>query len=250
MSDQEWPKVFIYMQDGLRSMGDVVSPHLQQFGDIVSGFADQVDEWGTRFFNGEISLPTIVIEKPRAPPPVPAPFYSRAASWAREHRWLVLAVGTVTGAVAVRLVTLKMRQHTARRRRAPRAANGARREAVLMVGATADAIGKSLTLDLERRGYGMLTQSYWPLTFEVLFCVVSNSHEHDVLEQEGRNHLHVLNLDAQNVRKATISCFNSSALRVGASYRAHGPSNDDLISPTYACWPRRRTGYLLRHRTY
>lgn len=126
---------------------------------------------------------------PRTPPPPPhRPItisYLRACGrWVSEHRAVTAAVVAFVGTGAVIFYTRRRADRA--KRRAKRAKNGARTEVVVLAGSPHSPLTKSLSLDLERRG------------FIVYIPVGSLSEEHVVLS-EGRADVRPLHLDITSV---------------------------------------------------
>lgn len=129
--------------------------------------------------------------RPRRPPPPPKSFQmsvpqstlGQLQSWVLKHKVLttliVLAIGGVTYKVIRRKVNRK-------KRRAKRASNGARLEVVVIAGPPSEPITRSISLDLERRGF--------------IVYIVCNTIEEEVLVQnEARPDIKPLMIDIVDV---------------------------------------------------
>ncbi len=99
---------------------------------------------------------------------------------------MVAFVGT-----GVFLVYRKRRSY-GKKRRAKRASNGARKEVVVIAGSPNEPITRSLSLDLERRGF-------------IVYVVVSTAEEEQMVRNETRADLHPLNIDILNVSLSTAT---------------------------------------------
>ena len=127
--------------------------------------------------------------RPRPPPPpaiitIPASALERFQNWLSRHKILVGFIVVTTGVVAYRTY-----QNTARwrkTRRARRARSGGRMDVVVVAGSPALPLTRSLSLDLERKGF-------------VVF-IVSNSHDDDVMVQNlARPDIRPLGIDITDV---------------------------------------------------
>lgn len=129
-------------------------------------------------------------DKSKPPPPPPPPtlpvgYVGTAQRWVSEHRAVTAAV--VAFSTTLAFVIWRQRRADRMKRRAKRAKNGARIEVVVLAGSPLSPLTKSLSLDLERRG------------FIVYIPVHSISEEHYV-QSEGRSDIRPLHLDVTSVR--------------------------------------------------
>jgi hypothetical protein len=94
--------------------------------------------------------------RPKVPPPppvqvIPPSIWERMQDWVARNKVLSGAFVFVVGYVAYR--SIRHRTFLRKTRRARRARNGARLEVVVIAGSPSLPLTKSLSLDLERRGF-------------------------------------------------------------------------------------------------
>ncbi|KAF3913540.1 hypothetical protein ABW20_dc0103220 [Dactylellina cionopaga] len=141
---------------------------------------------------------------PPPPPPVTAPIVTRHGGkgagvlwgWVKEHKWLVagVAIAVVGGGAYV----VKRKRQKGRRRKALKAANGARKEVVVIHGQPNDPLVKSTAHDLERRGF-------------IVYIAVSSHEDEQVVLNEGKADIKPLQIDILETlsARASISRFSS-----------------------------------------
>ncbi|RVX72495.1 hypothetical protein B0A52_03685 [Exophiala mesophila] len=115
------------------------------------------------------------------PPPPPQGLLEKTTAWVSRNRTALAIVVASTG-TWVYLVYRKKKAH-ARKRRAKKLPNGAKKEIVVLACSTFhDALTRSLALDLERRGY-------------VVYVTVSSTEEDSLIQQEAKADLRPLWID-------------------------------------------------------
>lgn len=95
---------------------------------------------------------------------------------------IVIAIGGIT----YHVVTRKTRR---KKRRAKRAGNGARLEVVVIAGQASEPITRSISLDLERRGF-------------IVYVVCNTIEEEMVVQNESRPDIKPLMIDITNVNSS------------------------------------------------
>ncbi|KAI0450524.1 DUF1776-domain-containing protein [Xylaria acuta] len=135
-----------------------VPNHVRQYSGDVAGYIDKaVDKAADHVRDALASTPWIpeyARPKVPSPPPVAA---MHVSTWERMQNWLVrhrVAGGVfvcVVGYVAYR--TVRYSRLLRKSRRARRARNGSRLEVVVIAGSPSLPLTRSLSLDLERRGF-------------------------------------------------------------------------------------------------
>jgi hypothetical protein len=116
----------------------------------------------------------------RAPPP-PQSFYDKTLAWVSRNRTAIAIVVAFAGTTAV-LIHRRRRAH-ARKRRAKKFANGAKKEIVVLACSTFhDPLTRSLALDLERRGY-------------IVYITVSSTEEDSLVQSETKPDIRPLWMD-------------------------------------------------------
>jgi hypothetical protein len=127
--------------------------------------------------------------RPRAPPPptiitVPASALERVQNWISRNKILVGFIVVTTGVVAYRSYRSTARWRKTRRAR--RSRSGGRMDVVVIAGSPALPLTRSLSLDLERKGF-------------VVF-IVANSHEDEMMVQNlSRPDIRPLSIDITDV---------------------------------------------------
>ncbi|KAK0617972.1 hypothetical protein B0T17DRAFT_656151 [Bombardia bombarda] len=138
-----------------------------------------------------------VPEQIRPPPPPPAPImtlststYERIQDWVSRHKILTGVVILVTGTVAYR--SYRSSALCRKTRRARRARSGGRLEVVVIAGSPALPLTRSLSLDLERKGF--------------IVYVVANSNEDEIMIQNlARPDIRPLSIDTTDPPSAGAS---------------------------------------------
>lgn len=116
----------------------------------------------------------------RTPPP-PQGIIERTTVWISKNRTAIAVVLAFTG-TSIYLIHRRKKAH-ARKRRARKLPNGAKKEIVVLACSTFhDALTRSLALDLERRGY-------------VVYVTVSSTDEDSLIQQEAKADLRPLWID-------------------------------------------------------
>ena len=133
-------------------------------------------------------------EPPPPPPPPPSSSYSRmilpsgyaevCRRWVSEHRAVSAAVVALVGTGA--FIIWRQRRADRAKRRAKRAKNGARTEVVVLAGSPHSPLTKSLSLDLERRGF-------------IVYIPVNSASEARAVRSDGRADIMPLQLDITSV---------------------------------------------------
>lgn len=114
-----------------------------------------------------------------------------------RHRALTAALVAFLGTGAVLVYRQRKLGHIGRRgkRRAKRAVNGARKEVVVVSGAIASPIAKSVVLDLERRGF-------------IVYVVSHGAEDEQEVRALGRTDVRPMNMELFEVRPFTIQLGN------------------------------------------
>jgi Fungal family of unknown function (DUF1776) len=116
----------------------------------------------------------------RAPPP-PQSFYEKTLAWVSRNRTAIAVLVAFAGTTAV-LIHRRRRAH-ARKRRAKKFANGAKKEIVVLACSSFhDPLTRSLALDLERRGY-------------IVYVTVSSTEEDSLVQSEAKPDIRPLWMD-------------------------------------------------------
>ena len=128
-----------------------------------------------------------------APPPIPrtvpkvampAGYFEATRLWVSEHRASTAAVVAFVGTGA--FIVWRRRRNDRVKRRAGRAKNGSRTEVVILAGSPHSPLTRSLSLDLERRGF-------------IVYIPVSTMSEEQIVQSESRADIRPLNVDITSV---------------------------------------------------
>ena len=122
---------------------------------------------------------------PRRVPSMPVGYYEASLSWLSEHRAVSAAVVAFIGTGA--FIVWRRRRADRAKRRAKRAKNGARTEVVVLAGSVHAPLTRSLSQELERRGF-------------IIYIPVSSLSEEQLVQSESRADICPLNLDITSVR--------------------------------------------------
>jgi hypothetical protein len=131
--------------------------------------------------------------RPKPPPPPPRSFtesisssasvYAQLHSWVMRNKILTTVIVIAIGGVTYHIIR---RKSDRKKRRAKRAGNGARLEVVVIAGSPSEPLTRSISLDLERRGF--------------IVYIVCNTIEEEVLVQnESRPDIKPLMIDIVDV---------------------------------------------------
>lgn len=148
------------------------------------------------------SSPWIYERTGSTPPPspprqaLPVGYLKAAQRWVSEHRAVTAAVVAFIGTGV--FVIWRQRRADRMKRRAKRAKNGSRTEVVILAGSPHSPLTKSLSLELDRRGF-------------IVYIPVNSLSEEHVVQSEGRPDIRSLHLDVTSEHSTTtaVSKFTS-----------------------------------------
>ncbi|ATY64895.1 hypothetical protein A9K55_005254 [Cordyceps militaris] len=131
---------------------------VRQYTNNAADFIDKSVDRAADVVRDTLSAQTWIPDSLRPAPPVQVPVaavclstWERAQDWVSRHRILTGVVVVVCGAVVVK--GYRTSRSMRKTRRAKRARNGGRTEVVVVAGSPALPLTKSLSLDMERRGF-------------------------------------------------------------------------------------------------
>jgi NAD(P)-dependent dehydrogenase (short-subunit alcohol dehydrogenase family) len=126
----------------------------------------------------------------------------------------VLTAAIVAFAGTGGLLLWRERRKYYRKRRAPRASNGAKKEVLVIAGPPKSPITRSLSLDFERRGF-------------IVYIVCSNMDEEQQVISESKADIRPLHLDIVDTfgTEEAIECFNDTLKRPQAASNGASPYN-------------------------
>ncbi|KAF1969213.1 DUF1776-domain-containing protein [Bimuria novae-zelandiae CBS 107.79] len=169
--------------------------------------------------------------RPAPPPPqreVSGAYIDRLQEWVSRNRALTAAVVAFLATGGVLL--WRERNKSRRKRRARRASNGARKEVVVLAGPPTSPLIKSLSLDLERRGF-------------IVYIVCADMEEEQLVHGESRADVRPLHLDVADVlgTRDAMERFTNMLLKPHVAFAGASPHNlhfrglvlvPDLIYPS------------------
>ena len=161
--------------------------------------------------------------KPQAPPPsrsmpiikAPMGYYEITKGWISENRAVSTAVVAFIG-TGVFIVWRRRRSDRAKRR-AKRAKSGARTEVVVLAGSPHSPLTKSLSLDLERRGF-------------IVYIPVGSLSEEQVIQSISRADIKSLSLDITSVYFLLTQDILCQADIICSQIRPRKPSKNSAAS--------------------
>jgi len=214
---------------------DSIFNSAEKIGNGVADYTNQHIAWVAGSIRRQLEdadwLPQAV--RPPPPPPhalsrLPPGYLERVQHWVSHNRAWTAAIIAFVGTGSFLLYRKK--KTYSRKRRARRASNGARREVVVIAGPPGSPITKSISLDLERRGF-------------IVYVVVNSAEEEQTVQSEARVDIRPLNLDIVNTLSAqeAIERFNNLLLSPHIAFSGASPHNlhfnglilvPDLIYPS------------------
>ncbi|KAL8694894.1 MAG: hypothetical protein Q9218_000558 [Villophora microphyllina] len=243
--------------DSFGSLDDLMS-YLNAIETTVEGevnkIADSIDAVTDRI---SASLRTTLGEstwfpdfKPSPPPPPPLiarpmGYVEASRDWISRHRAVTAAIVCFLGTGAYMI--WRQRRASRMKRRAKRAKNGQRTEVVVLAGPPSAPLTRSLSLDLERRGF-------------IVYITVNSLWEERLIQAESRADIHALHIDitspssvSSTIRKLTDLLDPSN----GPRYPLHlasfillpqtpsSPQSDTIASLSADSWSDALTTHLL-----
>ncbi|KAI7785866.1 hypothetical protein LA080_005984 [Diaporthe eres] len=142
--------------DVLSSIPNHVKQYSSEVADVIDRHVDKIAEQVRETLSCQDWLPDVVRPRGRPPPPpaalsISSSAYERAQDWVSRHKLLTGLVVLTTGVLVYR--GYRKGKHSRKTRRARRARNGGRLEVVVVAGDPKLPLTRSLSLDLERRGF-------------------------------------------------------------------------------------------------
>lgn len=172
--------------------------HVRQYSGDVAVYIDKaVDKAADHVRDALASTPWIPeYARPNVPSPLPAPVmqlstWESVRNWAIRHRVSGSLFICVVGYVAYR--TVRYSRLVRKSRRARRARNGSRLEVVVIAGSPSLPLTKSLSLDLERRGF-------------LVYVVCSTLEDEAMVQSLSRPDIRGLSIDITDVSICYPSC--------------------------------------------
>ena len=213
-----------YILDSIDSITEAVEAHL-----------DSVSRSLKDTFRSSPWLPDSIKPRPPPSPPrrfpsMPVSYYATSLDWLSEHRAVSAAVVAFVGTGA--FIVWRRRRADRAKRRAKRAKNGARTEVVVLAGSVHAPLTRSLSQELERRGF-------------IVYIPVNSLSEEQLIQSESRADIRPLNLDITSVR------VPYSAIPAPGSNRCRSPRPLKKLSRNLPIiYPLRKSPSQMHHSTH
>ncbi|KAI3394891.1 hypothetical protein diail_2126 [Diaporthe ilicicola] len=141
--------------DLLSSIPLNVKQYSSEFADAIDRHVDKLADQVRETLSTQDWIPDVVRPRSRPPPPatfsLPSSAYDRVQDWVSRHKLLTGFMVLTTGVIVYR--GYKKGRHSRKTRRGKRARNGARLEVLVIAGDPKLPLTRSLSLDMERRGF-------------------------------------------------------------------------------------------------
>lgn len=172
-----------FSRDAAEYSRDIADHVDRQFDAVAASLREHLQSlpWVSEY----VKEPMLPIRR-RAPPPPPG-LWEQIQDWVSRNRAITAAIVAFIGTGT--FIIWRRRRQYRQKRRAKRAANGARTEVVILVGSPHSPLTRSLSLDLERRGF-------------IVYIPASTLSEEQLIKSELRADIHPLHLDITSVSPA------------------------------------------------
>jgi len=147
--------------------------------------------------------------KPLPPPPtarrgpkIPPGYFESSREWVLEHRAVTAAVIAFVGTGA--FIIWRRRRSDRAKRRAKKAKNGSRTEVVVLAGSPHSPLTRSLSRELERRGF-------------IVYIPVDSLSEEQIIQSESRADIRPLSLDITSVSSLYVNACRRGMLKEDAA---------------------------------
>ncbi|POS68652.1 hypothetical protein DHEL01_v212954 [Diaporthe helianthi] len=145
-----------FLDMSLSSIPNHVKQYSSEVADVIDRHVEKLAEQFRDTLSTKDWIPDVVRPRGRPQPPhtvhpIPSSAYERVQEWVHRHKLLTGFVALTVGVLVYR--GFKKGKHSRKTRRARRARNGGRLEVVVVAGDPKLPMTRSLSLDLERRGF-------------------------------------------------------------------------------------------------
>jgi len=193
----------IYGQGLTYSQLSSVPNDIKKYSNEVADYVDRHLQHASNTLREALSsspwIPEVARPRPLPPPPrsfqlarpVSTSTLARVHNWIMDHKLLTSAIIISLGGFTYYVVK---RKSSRKKRRAKKASNGARLEVVVVAGSPSEPIVRSISLDLERRGF-------------IVYTVCHTIEDEVIVQNESRQDIRPLRLDIVDV-SITFSCSN------------------------------------------
>ncbi|RDW70788.1 DUF1776 domain-containing protein [Aspergillus mulundensis] len=168
--------------DYLAQIPNDVRRYSEQVADSINRHVDHAADAVRNTLSHQSWLPSSVRPSPAFRPfsPRPQSLYDRVHDWAIRNRAWSAAILAFVGTTGV--LYFGSKKLRAKRRKAKRSANGARKEIIVVAGSPHEPMTRSIAADLDRRGY-------------IVYITVSSAEEEQLVRAENRPDIRPLWLD-------------------------------------------------------
>ena len=157
---------------------DSIDRHFEM---VVASLRDTLKN--TPWLPDSMKPPVAPLRRMRPPPPSPG-YLDRVQVWISRNRAITAAIVAFLGTGT--FIIWHRRRLYRQKRRARRAANGAKSEVIVLAGSPHSPLTRTLSLDLERRGF-------------IVYIPASTLSEESAIKSESRPDIHPLHLDMTSV---------------------------------------------------
>ncbi|KAL9609714.1 MAG: hypothetical protein Q9167_005539 [Letrouitia subvulpina] len=189
-----------------------VSHEINKVADYIDSVSDSISSALRESIDRSSWIPASM-RKPSAPPPrapavaTPLGYLDCSRDWISRHRAVTVAVACFFGTGF--FLIWRRRKANRAKRRARRAKNGQRTEVVVLAGSPHAPVTRSLSLDLERRGF-------------VVYIPVSSLSEERLIQAEAKADIRPLHLD---VTEGSSLLFLTPSITASLNPPNHAPEN-------------------------
>ena len=190
--------------DSIRTSLDGMMPDLDGISNEINRLTESIEKHFKAVASSLLEYPVAasirktiqsspwLYEEPFRPPPtrrmVATGYFEACQRWVSEHRAVTAAAVAFVGTGA--FIIWRRRRADRTKRRAKRAKNGSRTEVVVVAGSPHSPLTKSLSQDLERRGF-------------VVYIPVHSLSEEQLVQSEARADIRPLHIDITSVSSTT-----------------------------------------------
>ncbi|KAL8873975.1 MAG: hypothetical protein Q9174_000629 [Haloplaca sp. 1 TL-2023] len=184
----------------LTTIESSVENEVDRIAESIDAVTDRLSASLRSALGESVWLPRLRSPKPAPPPPYiarPMGYFEASRDWVSRHRAITAAVVCFLGTSAY-LVWRQRRNHRMKRR-AKRAKNGQRTEVVVLAGPPSAPLTRSLSLDLERRGF-------------IVYIPVNSLGEERLIQAESKSDIRPLHVDITSVPILFLTSTNATSL--------------------------------------
>ena len=201
-----------YAQETLNSLTESIEAHFESVARSLQ------DTFRATSWIPDSMKPTVQpLSRPAKVIHPPVGYFEACRLWISEHRAVTAAAVAFVGTGA--FLVWRRKRFDRAKRRAKRAKNGARIEVVVLAGSPHSPLTRSLSHDLERRGF-------------IIYIPVSSVSEEQIIQRESRPDIKPLSLDITSVSITTTTCLTSANHGAAFVHRRDHPKAYNLLKFT------------------